>query len=77
MKRVVSVILSVALSLTVLFALPVLPNNELPTGSVSIGTEEGGNEGGDGTEGGTQDSEGNGAEVTPQDIGIPDGGPNM
>lgn len=74
MRRVLSLILSAALSLSVFFALPLLPNGELPTDPNPITTENGEDEGGN--EGETQNPEGDGSEIKPQDIDFPGGGWN-
>lgn len=92
MKRVLSIVLSAALSLSVLFALPILPGGDLPTDPNPIVTEgEGEGDGGNGNgnnnngnnngEGNNGEGEGNqnpdGSEVTPQDVGIPGGGTDI
>lgn len=77
MRKVLSIILSAALSLSVFFAVPVLPNGELPTDPNPITTENGEGDDGSGNQGGTQDSGENGSEIVPQDIDFPDGGWNI
>lgn len=75
MKRVLSIVLSAALSLSVLFALPILPGGELPTDPNPIVTEGEGEDGGNGNNNGegNQDPDG----IAPQDIGLPAGGDNI
>lgn len=68
MKRVLSIVLSAALSLGVLFALPILPGGDLPTDPNPIVTE---GEGEDGNGNGDQDPD---SGIEPQDIGFPGGG---
>lgn len=72
MKRVLSLILSAALSLSVFFALPLLPNGELPT-DPNIVTIENEDEKGEG-EG--ESNQNPGTYIEPQD-GFPDGCPDM
>lgn len=75
MRKVLSIILSAALSLSVFFAVPVLPNGELPTDPNPITTENGEDEGGnEGNGDETQNPEGDGSEIKPQDIDFPEGG---
>lgn len=74
MKRVLSLILSAALSLSVFFALPLLPNGELPTDPNPITTENGEDEGGN--EGETENPEDDGSGIRVCE-GFPDGGPNI
>lgn len=70
MKRVLSLILSAALSLSVFFALPLLPNGELPTDPNPITTENGEDEG----ETENPEDDGSGIRVCE---GFPDGSPNI
>lgn len=79
MKRVLSIVLSAALSLSVLFALPILPGGELPTDPNPIVTEGEGEDGGNGNNNGegNQDPNGDGSEIVPQDIDFPGGGWNI
>lgn len=75
MKRVLSIVLSAALSLSVLFALPILPGGELPTDPNPIVTEGEGEDGGNGNNGeGNQDPD---SGIEPQDIGFPEGGTGL
>lgn len=74
MKRVLSLILSAALSLSVFFALPLLPNGELPTDPNPITTENGEDEGGN--EGETENPEDDGSGIRVCE-GFPDGSPNI
>lgn len=73
MKRVLSIVLSAALSLSVLFALPILPGGELPTDPNPIVTEGEGEDGGNGNNNGegNQDPD---SGIEPQDDGFPSGG---
>lgn len=75
MKRVLSIVLSAALSLSVLFALPILPGGELPTDPNPIVTEGEGEDGGNGNNGeGNQDPDGPGIELCED---LPGGSPNI
>lgn len=75
MRKVLSLILSAALSLSVFFAVPILPNGNLPTDPTPGITENG--EGDDGNQGGAQDSGEDGSGIAPQDIGLPAGGEDI
>lgn len=73
MKRVLSIVLSAALSLSVLFALPILPGGDLPTDPNPIVTEGEG----EGDSNGNNNGEGNqdpDSGIEPQDIDFPEGG---
>lgn len=75
MKRVLSIVLSAALSLSVLFALPILPGGDLPTDPNPIVTEGEGEDGGNGNNNGEGNQDLNsGIEICE---GFPDGGPNI